>query len=241
MTRRAVCAAVVGALLAAPAAVGAQRLPVQGGGSFNDAPILEPGLYRDTIRAGETLYYGFDMGVGQRARITAKIHPVTNASGPVNVLFRSQLYGPNRAPDVFTNPFGSGAGIEKVTVRFTSGRVGDLTSDVLASPGTFFVSLNLADAARVFGRKEFKTDLEIEVLGTAAPSPTASPTGDPSPTPEETPTEAKGAASDTPGASGDELETAELPVRAYLISFIACFLLAAALQFGRSLRRRAAR
>ena len=44
--------------------------PVVGGGSFNVAPILEPGPYRDTILPEEYLYYGFRLAAGQRLRVT---------------------------------------------------------------------------------------------------------------------------------------------------------------------------
>ena len=51
------------AVLAMAAPAGAQA-PVVGGGSFNAAPILEPGAYRDTILPHEYLYYGFSSSPG---------------------------------------------------------------------------------------------------------------------------------------------------------------------------------
>ena len=60
---------------AAPAAAqdpGA-RTPAIGGGSFNAAPLLEPGLYRDTILPDEFLYYGVALQVGQRLHVRARI------------------------------------------------------------------------------------------------------------------------------------------------------------------------
>ena len=49
---------------------GQRGTPVVGGGSFNAAPILEPGSYRDTILPDEYLYYGFRLEAGQRLRVT---------------------------------------------------------------------------------------------------------------------------------------------------------------------------
>ena len=45
--------------------------PVVGGGSFNAAPILEPGRYRDTLLPTEYLYYAFRLEPGQRLHVTA--------------------------------------------------------------------------------------------------------------------------------------------------------------------------
>ena len=45
------------ALAAAGARASPAREPVVGGGSFNAAPLLEPGTYRDTVLNGEYLYY----------------------------------------------------------------------------------------------------------------------------------------------------------------------------------------
>lgn len=54
----------VAALLLCAAPAGAQE-PVRGGASFRRAPVLEPGEHRDTIRPGETLYYGVDVAEGE--------------------------------------------------------------------------------------------------------------------------------------------------------------------------------
>jgi hypothetical protein len=63
-------------VLAAPAAAQSGRVvppdekPVVGGGSFNAAPILEPGSYRDTILPAEYLYYAVKVAPGQRLHLT---------------------------------------------------------------------------------------------------------------------------------------------------------------------------
>lgn len=55
---------------AAPAAA---AVPVVGGGSFHDAPVLKPGSYRDTLLPEETLYYAVDLKAGQSLAIDAVI------------------------------------------------------------------------------------------------------------------------------------------------------------------------
>ena len=70
----------VTALLALPAPAWAQddREPVVGGGSFNAAPILESGRFRDTLLPTEYLYYAFRLEPGQRLHVTA------NAEMPID-------------------------------------------------------------------------------------------------------------------------------------------------------------
>ena len=63
-------------VLAAPAAAQSTRTvppdeqPVVGGGSFNAAPILQPGYYRDTVLPAEYLYYAVKVAPGQRLHLT---------------------------------------------------------------------------------------------------------------------------------------------------------------------------
>src|SRR4051812_50212357 len=75
MTRALALAAAL--LLALPVAAGAQGAaqgePVVGGGSFANAPLLEPGSYRDTILPGERLYYAIRLQAGQQLRVRAKL------------------------------------------------------------------------------------------------------------------------------------------------------------------------
>ena len=56
--------------LAAPAAAQTTDTPVVGGGSFNAAPILQPGSYSDTVLPAEYIYYAVRVGAGQRLRLS---------------------------------------------------------------------------------------------------------------------------------------------------------------------------
>lgn len=47
--------------------------PVEGGGSFDDAPLLREGRYDDTILPQETLFYAVAVGEGQRLHVDAEV------------------------------------------------------------------------------------------------------------------------------------------------------------------------
>ena len=49
-----------------PAPASGPARPVEAGTSFNDAPVLSPGTYRDSITTGETRYFRVPLGWGQR-------------------------------------------------------------------------------------------------------------------------------------------------------------------------------
>ena len=85
--------AVFGAL-ASPAAA---QSPIAGGGSFNDAPVLAPGRYADTLRGGEQLFYGVALKPGQKLTAGATVAGKTDAS----YLMRLQIYNPLRDEDAF--------------------------------------------------------------------------------------------------------------------------------------------
>jgi hypothetical protein len=69
--RRAATIVVLLACVAAPAP--ALAAPVDGGGSFDDAPLLRAGTYIDTILPQETLFYAVALGEGQRLRVDAEV------------------------------------------------------------------------------------------------------------------------------------------------------------------------
>ena len=47
--------------------------PIVGGGSFNTAPLLEPGRYADTVAAGETVYWKVALQKGQVLKARAVV------------------------------------------------------------------------------------------------------------------------------------------------------------------------
>jgi hypothetical protein len=78
--RRLVAALVAALALAAPARA-QDAVPAIGGGSFNAAPLLEPGVtYRDSLLLGEYLYYALPLESGQRLHVQVRIPDVDKAA-----------------------------------------------------------------------------------------------------------------------------------------------------------------
>jgi hypothetical protein len=181
-----VLALAVFALAAAPA--GAQS-PIAGGGSFNDAPVLKPGRYTDTLRGGEQLFYAVELKPGQQINAGATVKGRTNSSYSMTL----QIYNPIRAEDVFDGQQSAsyGQSDRSVSLRVEGHRVGEdnggVTDDVYAEPGTYYVSLAADDRGSNVGAEQFDTSLDLEVTGeviatptptaTAAPAETAEPSG----------------------------------------------------------------
>jgi hypothetical protein len=162
-----VALAAASALAAAPA--GAQS-PIAGGGSFNDAPVLEPGRYADTLRGGEQLFYGVELQPGQSVQASATVAGRSTTSYFMDL----KLYSPQRQEiGDASEPFGEQD--RRVELR--------AESDPAQQPGIHFISL----AARQGGAdvpEQFDTRIEFQVAGTAAtPTPTASPRATASATP----------------------------------------------------------
>lgn len=69
--RRAILAATL--LAAATVPVAHAATPRAGSGSLNEAPLIEPGEYRDTILPGEQLFYAVRVQPGQRLALRARV------------------------------------------------------------------------------------------------------------------------------------------------------------------------
>jgi Ca-activated chloride channel family protein len=195
MSRRAtVAAAVVAALLAATPAAAQDPTPVVGGGSFTDAPIIEPGTYRDTVLPEEYLYYGVRVGAGQRLRVTLNAGLTSEEFSDLGIAYVNvNLHGPDRA--FFfdsTGPRGtSGRGSDPSDVITEPALPVSETRDSVANswvgPGVYF----LAIYAVFVGSGEL-TKAEIPVTFTVTlegqAQTEATPTPSPSPSPSATPT-----------------------------------------------------
>lgn len=55
--------------------------PVDGGGSFDDAPLLRAGTFSDTILPQETLFYSVALGEGQRLQVDADVDLSVGSKG----------------------------------------------------------------------------------------------------------------------------------------------------------------
>jgi Ca-activated chloride channel family protein len=185
----AVCG-LLAALVAAPAAHAQAARPAVGGGSFNDAPLLAPGSYHDTIRPGERLYYAFTVQPGQRLHVTAEAPGDGEhvPDGPFDVGIATPL----RDPD--PSPFDQDVAGNGDSVFFTNRKMELVTHPVPTfaaadrepldtgydGPGTWFVTLSLASTDTAPRPIEVPVELSVAVEGQAQAEPT--PTRTPAPT-----------------------------------------------------------
>ena len=242
----------VAVLLAIPLpATGAQQgSPVQGGGSFTEAPLLDEGNYSDTIRLTEELFYAVDLSEGQGMKITAQLLGERNGPQDPALLGQLQVYSTlrDRWPP---NELESFDGVSKspkwsIVTPEVGGDGDGSTSDAefFAQPGTYYFSLRLyrsvgLDRDSPVRRREIKTRLKVKITGIALdPSPTTSPSPTPTeaPSPEETESEDPGSA-----AGPNEPASSDTPyVRVYLMTFLIGLLLGFGIVVGRAFAGRSA-
>jgi hypothetical protein len=179
------------ALLAAAATAGVQAAvaaPVNGGGSFDDAPLLHAGTYHDTILPQETLFYAVALGTGQRLRVNAEVdlsggskteHGYAKAASGFRLLFQTPLrerlwadYG----GDVFgtVGDFvrdGDSRIAPRVLSRAAADRRNIMDAEAWRGPGIYTFTAAISDRDGDVGAfVEFPLRLEITIDG---PSPTA--------------------------------------------------------------------
>jgi hypothetical protein len=185
--RRALLVALAALALAATPA--AAETPIAGGGSFNDAPVLGPGRYADTLRGGEQLFYAVTLKPGQKLTAGATVKGRTQSS----YFMRLQIYNPVRADDVFDGQQTAsyGQSDRSASLRVEGQRVGEdnggSSDDLYAEPGTYYVSLSADDQGNNLEAEQFDSSIDLQVTGevipeatptaTAAPAETAEPGG----------------------------------------------------------------
>jgi Ca-activated chloride channel family protein len=187
--RRAALALTATLVLATPGVARAQPAevePVVGGGSFANAPLLEPGTYRDTILPGERLYYGVRLEAGQRLRVRAKLDvkpgevDVDTAAG-LSIGLQTPLREViTETDDDLTGNSTVGSVEDEFNVVFPAAVAPSATRDGIGAylgPGVWYPSLYLSSTERRPDKVEFPIELELEVIG--EPQPDA----DPEPTP----------------------------------------------------------
>jgi Ca-activated chloride channel family protein len=189
-------------LAAAPAEAQDRGDPVVGGGSFNSAPILEPGRYHDTILPGEYLYYGFRLAAGQKLRVEATHPDIDNEDvRRLGVIFLSaNIHSPTRARGSDTeqpgdHPFIGFGNFESEPLIVTSPEAqaaeDDSTDGGWASAGVYYLALHAvwrSDGKRP--KAEIPFTFAAEVTGAAQPNATPSATPTPTATATRTPTPA---------------------------------------------------
>jgi hypothetical protein len=147
---------------AVPAAPAAAQTPIAGGGSFNDAPVLEPGSYADTLRGGEQLFYGVQLEPGQRVTATATVDGRSTTSYFMDLKLYSSLR--QEAGDG-SAPFGQQD--RRVELR--------AESEPAELSGIHFVSVAAREGGSADAPEQFDTRIEFQVAG-AATTPTPTPT-----------------------------------------------------------------
>ncbi len=172
------------ALLAAVPARAAT--PVTGSGSLNEAPVIEPGVYSDTILPGEVLFYGVEVGEGERIALEARSSLTGSRFRQLVALLRFTALGPLREPagldaEADVHHLGEAAGFEAGPASETSGG----PYEAYVGPGTWYISVH------AFGSSEQKAEIPFEFAlerageagSTPTPTPTPTPTATPAPTP----------------------------------------------------------
>jgi len=202
VTRAAVAVAFVLLGLAAPASA---QSPIAGGGSFNDAPVLEPGRYKDTLRGGEQLFYAVSLKPGQKLTAGVTVAGRTDTS----YFMKLALYSPLREKDVLdgtqTEAYGPLDRSESLRVegkpvgeedRGTSGRI-------YSEPGTYYVSVAADDAGDNVEADQFDTSIDLQVTGEIIPEPTPTATPEAAATAAPDDTAGLGSSGDSDGGSGE--------------------------------------
>jgi hypothetical protein len=159
------------------AAAAAAQTPIAGGGSFNDAPVLEPGSYADTLRGGEQLFYGVKLEPGQSVTATATVEGRSTTSYFMDLKLYSAL---RKEIGEGSEPFGQQD--RRVELR--------AESEPAEQPGIHFISIAAREGGKADAPEQFDTRIEFRVTGQAA-TPTPTPTAS-----------AKPAATAAPGSGG---------------------------------------
>jgi hypothetical protein len=195
--------------LALPGAAYAQDeyTPIVGSGSFNAAPILQPGRYRDTVLPEEYLYYAVEVKPGQSLHVTASSELDTDAWSALNVAFvtvnvaapdRKEINSGIDGKQSFTSADDDPA--DFTTAPATTVADEDSTEVAWTGPGVYFISFYPAFVGSGDPPKaEIPFHFEIALEGAAQEEPSATPVATPTPTP--TPTATPAPASDDGGGT----------------------------------------
>ncbi|WP_028066269.1 hypothetical protein [Solirubrobacter soli] len=211
--RRALALALVLSAWLAPAARAQDTgTPVVGGGSFNSAPVLEPGTYRDTILPTEYLYYGFRLAAGQRLDVTVTLPdiPPESVRSMGVIWLAGNIHTPTRTEtDVFANRddaigFDGTGPNETLSVSSddVSAEQDDSASGAWRGAGVYYLALHAVVGAGTTDpvRAEIPLTFRAEVVGEAAPNATPTPTPTPTPTATATPAKRAEASAGPPAA-----------------------------------------
>jgi Ca-activated chloride channel family protein len=151
-----------------------------GSPSFTSAPVLEPGVYKDSVLVGETLLYGIDLDWGQQLVCDVEFgrsRSVNQALGYRNPTAIAQTYGPMR------DGFFDSSQIEKDRALFNASRPvlvhsvtppvrylnrdGDFGITPASMPGTYYCGAFLNGDSDYASAGEVPLTVSMSVVGTA--------------------------------------------------------------------------
>ncbi len=183
---------------AAPAAAQDDYTPIVGSGSFNAAPILEPGRYRDTVLPEEYLYYAVEVKPGQSLHVTANSELDTDAWSELNVAFvKVNVAAPDRkeidsdidGDQSFTSADDDPA--DFTTQPATTVADEDGTEVAWTGPGVYFISFYPAYVGSGdLPKAEIPFHFGLALEGDAQAEPSATPVATATPKPKATATPA---------------------------------------------------
>jgi hypothetical protein len=184
--------------LAAPAAAQTTDTPVVGGGSFNAAPILQPGSYSDTVLPAEYIYYAVRVGAGQRLHLSGhtdlshvELLQLGVPAVPMTILSPTRMDVSEFSDGQAQANIGlkSGASFTGPTVQ-PSGD--DDTNGPWTGPGVYFISVQATYRGSDLDppKAEIPFHFTIALEGAVQPTPTPTPTRTATPRPTATPTPA---------------------------------------------------
>lgn len=143
---------------------------VEGGLNLVSAPLLETGVYVDTLKPGETRYYRVPLGWGQRLAYEARLHdvkPRSSASAEVRTMVLGPLHGQIEAADGKTSHYwdGSLVALRNGTPTVEWGNRADQDLTAASLPGYYFIAVSLSKDAEQLAPNGVTTELKVLVAG----------------------------------------------------------------------------
>lgn len=159
----------------APAPLTGAPKDVAGGTGFNDATRLTPGVWRDRVRPGRTLFYRVHVGWGQQLTYTADFaNETAPAAGSGPGFVTAAAYDPDRLPvtsasDARDNrPYDgspTSVGLGTVPVTWTNRWVDDAAAQGVHQAGDYWIAVGLGPGADPAGGPAVGVVLRLRVSG----------------------------------------------------------------------------
>lgn len=182
-SRAALLVGLLAVALGSGAAVAQEAIGVQGGGDPLQAPVVREGLYVDTIREPETLFYALDARAGQTVTVVAVVRGQPGGPPSDSTRLRAQIYDAQRQPVAEADERFTGQADAQVPVEAA------VLPEVSAGSGNAYLAITVADPGGGVPLAGFAYALEFSVAitgeasapaasGTAsAPAATGTPSG----------------------------------------------------------------